>query len=165
MSATTVTVNIGYGEQTALVQGKTGPQNLGGLRVANFKFTADGTGTLAATPVVQLPAGSLVIYRLLCGAYSSDQASSATLDLGYAAHTDETGTAVNAAGDVILDGYAIDATVQAALAGTGTNAANLPPLRLNSQSGINITATVAGGNLTSGENVQGWIVFSGGTAN
>jgi hypothetical protein len=166
MAATTYTVNVGKTQQSVdLVQEKLAPQYLGGLRFAYFKCTAAGSGTVAATAVVTLPAGSLSIFPGLCSFFCSDAGASATLDVGYAAHTDETGTAVNAAGDEILDGKDISSTPGVFAGGSGTNAGDRVILSLNSQSGIDITVTVAGGDVDTSDILEGCIVYSGGTAN
>lgn len=166
MAATTATVTTGKTQQSVnLVQEKLSPQYLGGLRFAYFKLTLDGTGTLAATAAVTLPAGSLSIFPGLCSFFCSDAGAGATLDVGYAAHTDETGTAVTAAGDEILDGKDISSSPGVFAGGTGTNAADRVILSLNSQAGIDITCTVAGGDIDASDIIEGVIVYAGGTAN
>jgi hypothetical protein len=172
-----IVTSIGYDQQVALVQEKMQPQDAGGLRVFHFKATIAVVGTILAQPVLKMPAGKVLIIPALCGVYIDDLAAATTLDLGYAAHTDETGTAVAAVADRIFDGLVVAAGPTAAngltnvvAAGTvassrGTNATQ-QPFTLNSQSGFNIVLTVQGGDVDAITDVlEGWIVFAGGTAN
>jgi len=177
MAATTFTVNIGYDQQVALVQEKMSPQHLSALRVAFWKATADGAGTVAARAVVTLPAGSLVILPQFCGAYIADTDASATFSMGYAAHVDEAGTTVNADIDAFIKDVVVGAgptAINGFASLTGTTIISQPgtpitdvtaPILLNSQSGINVTITVAVADANAGDVFFGWIGFLGGTPN
>ena len=164
MTATTATINIGYTDQTALVQEKMSSRDLGFLRFARFKLTLVGTGTLAATNVVKLPGGRLVIFPGLCWFYADDMGASSVLDVGYAAYTVEDGDAVVAAGDRIVDGLSV---ASGPVEGRGANATNAlaGALVVDTQTGLVITATISGGDGDASDVVEGVIVFGGGSPN
>ena len=177
MAATTLTVNIGYDQQVALVQEKMSVQHLSALRIALWKATVDGAGTLAAEPVVRLPAGSIVILPQFCGAYIADAGASTTFGMGYAAYTDEDGDSQSADADAIIKDVVVASgptAIQGFASLTGTTIISQPgtpvpdvciPLFINTRDHLEITVTIANGDADAGDVYYGWVGFLGGTPN
>jgi len=109
-----------------------------------------GTGEI---DLVALPAGRVIILPDLSRLVTSQFGSSATISLGYRAHTDEDGEAVTAVANALHNaGAAGSGALDTAL---GAPADGM--LELVSQKGIDIYATVASGNIENGDTIDGWL--------
>lgn len=132
----------------------------GRLRVARFTFTqgaAAGDATSTAT-LVKLPNGAVRILGHLSRVSFSAFGSSRTLDIGYAAHRDRSGTAV------VADADAFASAVDVSSAGTTTLAEALAAATdgttlITSQQGFYVNATVAGGTIPAAATINGYVVY------
>ena len=129
----------------------------GRLRVAYFLHTQDGAGDATSTvDLVKLPAGKGRILIRSSWLASSAFGSSRTLDIGYVAHTDNSGDAVAVDVDGLLDGLD-NSSATAAMLGTGTNA--LDTYLYDSNAPLTIQAVVAGGTIPDTATLEGYIVY------
>ena len=87
----------------------------GRIRGAYFKHTQDGAGdATSSAALVKLPPGTVRLILPMSFMYVNWTTASATLDLGWDAYTDLSGTAVAADPNGLLDGLDVDtADVQA----------------------------------------------------
>lgn len=129
----------------------------GRMRVAYFLHTQDGAGDATSTvDLVKLPAGKGRILIRSSWLASSAFGSSRTLDIGYVAHTDNSGDAVAVDVDGLLDGLD-NSSATAAMLGTGTNA--LDTYLYDSNAPLTIQAVVAGGTIPDTATLEGYIVY------
>ena len=83
--------------------------NTGKLRTLAFSFNQDGVGDAGSIIVLgKLPAGRVKIIGGLSRFYCNIVASSATIDIGWQAYNDTSGTAVTADPDGMVDGLDVD---------------------------------------------------------
>ena len=112
----------------------------GKLRIAYFDFTQAAGGTAGdIIHLVRLPAGRVRIIGGLSKVYHNLTTASATVDIGWAAHTDLDGTAVVADVDGLDDGVATETAGTVAVGTVAAVAALGGNKLLNSQTGIDIT--------------------------
>ena len=84
--------------------------NTGKLRTLAFSFNQDGVGDAGSKIVLgKLPAGTVKIIGVLSSFYCNIVAGSATIDIGWQAYNDTSGTAVAADPDGMVDGLDVDA--------------------------------------------------------
>jgi len=82
----------------------------GRVRIAYFTHDQDGVGDAGSSVALcALPAGKVKVLLKSSNAYVNWTTSSATLDLGWDAYTNISGTAVAADPDGLLDGLDVDA--------------------------------------------------------
>ena len=82
----------------------------GRVRIAYFTHDQDGVGDAGSSVALcALPAGKVKVLLSSSNAYVNWTTSSATLDLGWDAYTNISGTAVAADPDGLLDGLDVDA--------------------------------------------------------
>ena len=131
--------------------------NEAGMQVATATYTSD-TAETGTINMIRLPAGSVRVHSSMCRlSTGAAYVTNSNLSIGYAAYTQESGTAV-AADD--------DALVNDADAGGGALDVNfeLPGdprfMDFNSQEGITITATVSTANISVGSTLNLEVVFS-----
>lgn len=132
----------------------------GAVRFFKFDFTqgaAAGDANSLAN-LVTIPPGKYRLVKnlssLICSAFGSGR----TLDIGYLAHTNQDGTAVNASIDAILDGADV-ATLAAKSCGVGTNALGTDPTILfDSKEGVTIQAKCLGDTIPAGATLKGYFV-------
>lgn len=117
----------------------------GKVRLAHVDYTQVATGTAGDTvELCKLPAGRVRLIGRLCSLYHNITVASATLDVGWGAHTDLDGVAVDADPDGLDDGVDVDVagtinlgTVAAVLAVGGNHL-------FESEEGVVITADLVG---------------------
>jgi hypothetical protein len=128
----------------------------GAMRVAPFNYVhAAGSGTGEVNLVI-LPPGRIRIYSDLSRIVTSDMAVSATLHLGFRAHRQEDGSAVEEDDHALTQALAVGA-------GARDEAFGLPAvgqLDLESQGGITIFALITSGNIEDGDTIEGWVLYS-----
>ena len=82
----------------------------GRVRIAHFTHDQDGAGdATSSVALCSLPAGKVKVLLSSSNAYVNWTTVSATLDLGWDAYTNISGTAVAADPDGLLDGLDVDA--------------------------------------------------------
>ena len=101
----------------------------GRVRVAYVEHTQSGAGdATSSVALVKLPAGTVRLLLPLCYLYVNWTTASATIDLGWDAYTNLSGTAVSADPNGLLDGLSVETadvigfeelTTLAGLAATG----------------------------------------------
>jgi len=112
----------------------------GKLRIAYFDYTQAAGGTANdIIHLVRLPAGRVRIIGGLSQIYHNLTTASATIDIGWAAHTDLDGVAVAADVDGLDDGISTEAAGTIAVGTVAAVAALGGNKLLNSQEGIDIT--------------------------
>jgi len=134
---------------------------MGRLRIAFFNHIQDGAGdATSSVALCKLPAGKLRLLSSLSRAYVNWTTGSATLDLGWDAHTNADGTAVAADPNGLVDGLAVDTaayyTLEGALAAEkvtgGTHV-------LDSQEGVVIRATSQDTAIVSADDLVGYLIY------
>lgn len=129
----------------------------GKFRIKYFDFTQVGAGDIGSTvELVQLPYGRVRILRDMCRVSSSVFGAARTLDVGLKAYTKFDGTAQAAAAS------ALKAAADVSAAATNTLAAAAgadPTLYIESNAGVVVQATVAGGTIPDGATLKGYIVY------
>jgi len=129
----------------------------GRLRVAYFKHTQDGAGDANSTAdLVKLPAGKGRILIRSSWLAGSAFGSSRTLDIGYVAHTDNSGDAVAVDIDALLDNLDISSATGAML-GVGTGAADT--YLYDSNAALTIQAKCLNGTFPDSATLEGYIVY------
>jgi hypothetical protein len=125
----------------------------GTLKVAKFTYTHSGTSEPGEINLFKLPAGRVVVLPELSHLNTTSFGVGAQVSLGVRAHRRESGELVEEDADALL----------AASLGPFVGGLGAPPtgeIPLESQSGIVVYATIAGGNLISGHRINGYIVYS-----
>lgn len=151
-----------YNQQTAVTQGGAyGGEAAGKLKSSIFEYThtaAAGAGT-GEVNLITLPAGSILIYPALSSfGVSVAWAASSTVQFGTRAYTNTSGTTVAAVTGALSAAVAVGAATVATTAMTVP--ANGQVLKINSQNGVTIFATIASGNITVGGTLFGYIVWA-----
>ena len=125
------------------------------LRIQHFAQyvpTTAGTGTVS---LCKLPPGKVRIYPDLSRHICTQMEANADLHLGYAAHTNEAGTAVVADDNAFLD--------NADSGGGALDAAWVLPaigyLDLDSKEGITIQAMIDTGDMALTDTLDGWVAY------
>lgn len=120
-------------------------------QVMPFSFTqgaaaGDATSTAA---LVKMPAGKHKVLGIavVCSAFGASR----VLDIGYEAHTNTAGAAVNADADAFKNDLDVSA------AATSLIALNTD---MDSAAGYVVNATVAGGTIPAGATLAGWVLFA-----
>lgn len=112
----------------------------GRVRAAYFKHTQSGAGdATSSVALVKLPAGKVRLLAAQSKAYVNWTTASATLDLGWDAYTNLSGTAVAADPNGIDDGVDVDAAGYQTFGGVLT--ATGGTVVLESKDGVTIRAT------------------------
>lgn len=129
-------------------------------RLRLMYFTANNlTGGDATSDItlVKLPAGRVRLIGKMSHIYVNFTTSMATLDVGWAAYTDEDGTAVAASSAGIDDGIDVDTAgaqvLGSALAATGYTK------EFESRDGVNIVATCQDVALAANDDIAGVIAY------
>lgn len=130
----------------------------GRVRVAYFTAAQDGAGEAGSSvAIVKLPAGKVRLLASQSKAYVNWTTGSATLDLGWDAYTDASGTAVTADANGIDDGLDVDAagyqTFGNALTATGGTKL------FESKDGVVIRATSADVAIADGDDLVGFLLY------
>lgn len=128
-----------------------------GLQIKRFKqyvhTSTEGSGT-GTVYLGMLPAGRIYIIPQLSRLVTSQFAANADIHIGYGAHTDLSGTAVNADDNAFLDngdagGAALDTALTLPVEG----------LELNSKEGIRIEAMIDTGNIEADDTISLTIAY------
>lgn len=130
----------------------------GRLKTYRFSHTQSGAGDAGSTvELVHLPAGRFRIYGAMSRVGFSAFGTSRVLDIGWQAYTDFGGAAVAA------DADGIDNDINVATAGSAAMGNALAALDdtlvIESQTGVTIYATVAGGTIPDAAVLSGYIVI------
>ena len=149
--------------QDALPVVKLNTNELGGrIRIARFSFTqgaAAGDAT-STQDLIKLPPGKTVtilksMSRIVCSAFGASR----LLDIGHTGFTNNDGTAVAAAADVLMDGQDVSAAALIKM-GLGTNAFTADDaFTYDARQAITIQAVVAGGTIPAGATINGYIAY------
>jgi len=130
----------------------------GRVRMAFFEFTqgaaAGDAGSLAY--LVKLPAGKVRVLLPLSRIANSALGTSRTMDLGWAAYTNDDGTAVAADPNGLDDG--IDASAAAATNPGGTIGGHETKL-FESQAGVVLTAQINDGTIPAAATLKGYFLY------
>ncbi len=141
-----------YTIETAGGVGRLEPDRGGLVRYAYFKHTQAVAGDATSTVRLRkLPAGKLRILGAASAITFSAFGASRVLDVGYAAHTKADGTAVTLSANNLADDINVASAGSAVFTGKYTY--------LDSQDGVDILATVAGGTIPQGATLEGYIAY------
>ena len=132
----------------------------GRVRIAYFTHDQDGVGDAGSSVALcALPAGKVKVLLSQSKAYVNWVTSSATLDLGWDAYTNISGTAVAADPDGLVDGLDVDTvgyqTLEGALAGIKATGGTYT---FESQSGVVIRATSPTA-MVDGDDLVGYLLY------
>ena len=132
----------------------------GRVRIAYFTHDQDGVGDAGSSVALcSLPAGKVKVLLKSSNAYVNWTTSSATLDLGWDAYTNISGTAVAADPDGLVDGLDVDAvgyqTLEGALAGIIATGGTYT---FETQSGVVIRATSPTA-MVDGDDLVGYLLY------
>ena len=145
---------------TPVVNNNTTEQH-GRVRIAFFTHAQDGAGdATSSVALCELPAGRVRVLASLSRAYVNWTTSGATLDLGWDAYTDLSGTAVAADPNGLIDGLDVDAVGFQTL--EGAIAANLltgGTYVFESKDGVVIRATSQDVAIADGDDLVGYICY------
>jgi hypothetical protein len=125
----------------------------GTLKIAKFTYTHSGTSEPGEINLIKLPAGRVVVLPDLSYLNTSTFGVGAELSVGVRAYRQEDGELVEE------DAEALQAAVAGPFVG-GLGGPATGEIPLDSQAGIVVYATIAGGNLISGHHINGYIVYS-----
>lgn len=133
-------------------------QLAGRVRIARFTYTApeahaDGSDVV----LVKLPANRVTVLGPMSSIKTSAFGSSRVGKIGYAAHTDLSGTAVAADDDALA--LALDLSSAAVNVIANNIATAGAVLDIESQDGVRINLTVTGGTIPSGATIKGYIAY------
>lgn len=129
------------------------------LRILHWSFTNDTGAALPAGDILiaKLPAGRMRVLTGIGGFNNTALGTGRTLALGYTAHTDKNGDAV--AED--LDAFkTVTSVATAATALVALNAADNGSWFFNAREGVDVVATIAGGDIPNGARVGGYLVYA-----
>ena len=132
----------------------------GRVRIAYFTHDQDGVGDAGSSVALcSLPAGKVKVLLKSSNAYVNWTTSSATLDLGWDAYTNISGTAVAADPDGLVDGLDVDTvgyqSLEGALAGIKATGGTYT---FESQSGVVIRATSPTA-MVDGDDLVGYLLY------
>ena len=132
----------------------------GRLRIAHFvheqSVAGDATSDIA---LAKLPAGKVRILPFLCRAYVNWTTALATLDVGWAAYTDLSGTAVAADPDGIADAIDVDAAGFVNFESATLHIATGGTVLFESEGGVDILATSTDTAIALGDDFAGYLVY------
>ena len=138
----------------------------GRMRIMYFSHDQDGAGD--ATSVVRLgklPAGKVRIFMGLSRAYVNWTTGSATIDIGWEAYQDLTGTTVASDPNGLIDGISVETVGYFSLEGASANTG--APLKatggtksFESQSGVVIIASAWDYALVDDDDIAGYMVYT-----
>jgi hypothetical protein len=133
----------------------------GRIRLAFFTHAQSGAGdATSSVALCKLPPGRVRLLASLSRAYVNWTTSSATLDLGWDAHTNLSGTAVAADPDGLINGLSVDTVGFQTL--EGAIAANLltgGTYVFQSKDGVVIRATSQDTAIATGDDIVGYLAY------
>jgi len=133
------------------------------MRIATFAHTQSGAGdATSSVALARLPAGRVRLLLVSSALYMNWTTSSATLDLGWDAHTDLDGDAVAADPNGLADGLDVDTAgyvTGATLAALAGLAATAGTRLFESKDGVVIRATSQDVALANGDTLAGYLVY------
>ncbi|HCX20975.1 MAG TPA: hypothetical protein DHN29_03610 [Cytophagales bacterium] len=138
----------------------------GRMRIMYFSHDQDGAGD--ATSYVRLgklPAGKVRLFMGMSRAYVNWTTSSATIDIGWEAYQDLTGTTVAADADGLITGISVDTVGYFSLEGaSGSTGAPLKATggtkSFESNSGVIIIASTTDVAIVDGDDLAGYLVYT-----
>lgn len=141
--------------------GAYGGEVAGKEKVSIFEYThsaAAGAGT-GEVNLVNLPSGSIIVLPAMSFfGVSVAWAAGSTVSIGNRAFTKPDGTVVAAAAAALVNAVAVGAATVATTAFAVP--ANGQVQRFNSQGGVTLFATIAGGNITVGGTLFGYVTWA-----
>lgn len=153
--------SIQFNQQTGVVQGGAyGGEAAGQLHTSLFEYTHAAAADTGEINLIILPAGSILVYPFLSAhGVSVAWAAASTVQFGTRAFTQPNGVVAAQAVGALSTALAVGAATVA------TRVMDVPTfgrsLKLNSQGpGVTLFATVAGGNITVGGTLFGWITWA-----
>lgn len=151
-----------FNQQTGVTSGGVyGGDSAGQLHATIFDYThtsTAGAGT-GEVNIITLPPGSIAVLPNLCAfGVSVAWAAGSTVSFGNRAFTLTTGATQALSATSLTTAIAIGAATKATTAFDTPTFGSM--LRLNSMSGVVIHATIAGGNITVGGTLAGYIVWA-----
>ena len=158
------TSSVQYDNENSGGAVKTSLEDKSNLHIYHCSYTATTAGTGAAYPIGKLPAGQITIHPSLSRLVTSAFVSTADLDVGYAAYTEEDGTAVVADPNGWFDSVDVGGGTKD-IAWNGTGGILAGPVTYNSKEGITVTFSVDTADMSIGDTVDMYIAYTGGTAN
>lgn len=138
----------------------------GRMRIMYFSHDQDGAGDATSSVALgKLPAGKVRIFMGLSRAYVNWTTSSATIDIGWDAYQDLTGTTVAADPDGMINGISVDTvgyfSLEGASGGTGAPLKATGGTKLfESNSGVIIRATTQDVAIVDGDDLAGYFVYT-----
>jgi hypothetical protein len=134
--------------------------NNGKVNFAKVTFTQSGAGDATSTVnLIDLPAGKVRFLGNMSALECSAFGASRVLDIGWTAYTDIDGAAVTADADGLDNDLDVSAAARLGL-GTNTAVADGGTYVFESQTGVTLQATVAGGTIPDGATLKGVIAYS-----
>ena len=131
--------------------GRLQPADMGDVRLAYFSHTQAGAGDATSTvDLIRLPAGRVRVIGHLSRVNTSAFGASRTLAIGHAAAFAVGGAAIDADDDAFA--AATSVASEGGFAGAGFSL-------IETESGIPVIATVAGGTIPDGATVEGVIAY------
>ena len=138
----------------------------GRMRIMYFSHDQDGAGDrYSYVRLGKLPAGKVRIFMGLSRAYVNWTTGSATIDIGWEAYQDLTGTTVASDPNGLIDGISVETVGYFSLEGASANTG--APLKatggtksFESQSGVIVTASTTDVAIVSGDDLAGYLVYT-----
>jgi len=131
----------------------------GRVRIAFFTHDQDGVGDAGSSVALcSLPAGKVKVLLKSSNAYVNWTTTSATLDLGWDAYTNISGTAVAADPDGLADGVDVDAVGYRTFHELAAVKATGGTYTFETQSGVVIRATSPTA-MVSGDDLVGYLLY------
>ena len=132
----------------------------GKIRIARFDYTQVAEGAVATIiQLVKLPAGRIRLLGRESNMYRSALGTSVTLDVGWAAYTNFSGTTVAADPDGLDDGVDVAAAGVARLGSVAAVLAEGEAKVFESQEGVTITGTIGGEVIPADGVINGYIAY------
>lgn len=126
-------------------------QTRGYLCRLSFTYTHTGADAQGEIPLVLLPAGNFRLTPVSCRFYTSAMAAGSRVSIGHRAYHKANGELVTANPTKWKNQNANGTTPRSNVAFDGE------PEDFNSRSGILLEATIGGGNIRTGDTIQGWV--------
>lgn len=145
-----------YAKQIVPNEGLPSPDH-GRVKALTFELTQVAAGDAGSVQsLIKLPAGKIRVLSHLSSLRTSAFGSSRTLDVGYAAYRNLSGTPVNADPDAFAT--AVDVSAGATAVFTESTTMDLSQY-FESQDGILLTSTVAGGTIPVSATIKGVVLY------
>ena len=132
----------------------------GKVRIARFDYEQVAEGAIATIiQLVKLPAGRVRVLGRESNMYRSALGTGVTLDVGWAAYTNFSGTAVAADPDGLDDGVDVAAAGVARLGSVAAVLAEAESKVFESQEGVILTGTIGAAVIPAAGKIKGYIAY------